>query len=689
MNRKLKNSIMSLFLVAVILISSAFAYLTDTEEKINTFTMGEVDIELTEPNYDPSNSTDLWAGKVMPKDPTVKNVGINDAYVYMMVEVPKASSLKIVGDDNTSSLKENYPLFNFTANDGWTLIKSQVASDAAPYEDEAYDYYLYAYDTKLAKDESATLFNNVTFANITSDFARALAEQENPELDVTVTAYAIQSDLANAADAATAWNLYANQNKWGWPTRPYAGTLADLESKHEFEYYSKFSLAVNDVNNNEIGVNADVDRPDAVAGIYTEDGEAPTVVLFKDAEETATVNLKADMNINLAGNTLNFTNVNKGLLSDNGGRTIVIDGRIDGSEISAVGTGSTGARCIEIMGMDSLNIEDAKLTANTDAGAAVGLFDRGDTMINNIDVQTSSNSGMSVAIATAGENAAITINDSVLNSQSQTGTVSTGLLQQGNAIVSNCKMMCISKGNTVNTIQVGNGTTIAIATISNCDVYSNSAQESNGITIATKSTAYIDNSLVYSDSPYKVSDNSKNSVGIGINPEATGIITNCNIKGTHSGIANRGTLYIDGGTYQGWGHGGIYFGNSGKNAYVKNANVGQWDYDGEYDTSAMSVNNGAAMYIGGYAGADNINVYMNNCKLTALRQCIVLRDTDGEKNNTLYISNSTINTHDIRIDNTTHKLYIGKGCNFDVNSVASNKSAVTQTNEVYTFDMPN
>ena len=679
-----------MFLVAVILVSGAFAYLTDTDNKTNTFTMGSVNIELTEPNWNPTNGEDLWAGKVMPKDPTVKNVGINDAYVYMMVEVPKASSLKIVGDDNTASLKENYPLFEYAVNEGWTLIDSETG-----IEDEAYDYYLYAYDTTLAKDESATLFNSVTFANITEDFAAALAELENPELDITVTAYAIQSTLANATDAEAAWDFYANQNGWDWPTRPYEGTLADLESKHKFKYYSSFRLAVNDVNNGEIGVNADVNRPDAVAGIYTEEGEAPTVVLFKDAEETGKVDLAADMNINLAGNTLTLKETDAGLNTKNNGCHIYIDGRIEGSTIANTSTGTQAARCLQVLYNDSVIIENVTLIAKSESGTSNCAVVGGQLCVEDCVLTSESNSG-SMSVLTdvgAATNGNIEVLNCTITGFSNSG-MSVGIMTNGSTVlnVDNSTINASSNSNSVNGFQIGysdkypNAT--PMATIRNSNIYTNSGSQSYGILVDGSHTKLnISNSTVLSDSPYKDSpDKSYRCAGIDIDNQATAIIKNCNVKGVHSAIQNKGTLYIDGGTYQGWGHGGIYFGNSGKNAYVKNANVGQWDYDGEYDTSAMSVNNGAAMYIG---GGSNINVYMDNCNLTALRQVIVLRQGSGEQNNTLHISNSTINTHDIRIDNTTHKLYIGKGCNFDVNSVASNKSVVTQTDEVYTFDMPN
>ena len=91
-------------------------------------------------------------------------------------------------------------------------------------------------------------------------------------------------------------------------------SLEYLQSKYQFEYYSTLSGAVNDVNDGTIGSNADVDRADATAGIYTDKDGKPVVVLLNDTTETKRVKLSADMGINLGGHVLTFTNDYFGLL---------------------------------------------------------------------------------------------------------------------------------------------------------------------------------------------------------------------------------------------------------------------------------------------------------------------------------------------------------------------------------------
>lgn len=75
-------------LMAVFAIGGSLAYFTDTEEKDNTFTVGNVDIQLTEPNWVSSGSVDapeVYPGEALAKDPTVKNNGANPCFVRIQV----------------------------------------------------------------------------------------------------------------------------------------------------------------------------------------------------------------------------------------------------------------------------------------------------------------------------------------------------------------------------------------------------------------------------------------------------------------------------------------------------------------------------------------------------------------------------------------------------------------------------
>ena len=229
------KSIVSILLVAAILITGVLAYLTATDSKTNTFTVGNVKIDLTEPLWDANNPDgtleNIVAGQKIAKDPTLTNTGDNDAYVYIMVEVPKADAVTIDG-----ATVNDHQLFNYITKDGWELL------DFKTDENDKNNYYLYAYSTALTPSSSATLFDEVIFANTDSNF------QPEDALEIKVTGYAIQSDYYNceATDAASAWNLYATQNGWKFPTNPANSTgSGDTTNVDPVQVFSLNNLADN------------------------------------------------------------------------------------------------------------------------------------------------------------------------------------------------------------------------------------------------------------------------------------------------------------------------------------------------------------------------------------------------------------------------------------------------------------
>ena len=79
-------------------------YLTDYDKVSNQFTVGKVDVELTEDNWKPDDHKKIEPGKVISKDPRIKNTGINDAYAYLEVSIPTANV--IAAADNGSRLEK-------------------------------------------------------------------------------------------------------------------------------------------------------------------------------------------------------------------------------------------------------------------------------------------------------------------------------------------------------------------------------------------------------------------------------------------------------------------------------------------------------------------------------------------------------------------------------------------------------
>ena len=84
-----KKKIVSLCLAAVLVVMAiAGATVAYTDAKTNTFTVGNVDITLTEPNWEGSGKEDapeVYPGEPLAKDPTVTNSGKNPCFVRISV----------------------------------------------------------------------------------------------------------------------------------------------------------------------------------------------------------------------------------------------------------------------------------------------------------------------------------------------------------------------------------------------------------------------------------------------------------------------------------------------------------------------------------------------------------------------------------------------------------------------------
>lgn len=84
-HKKLFTSILACVLVAALVAGSTVAFLTDSERKANTLTIGDVDIILEEPHWeDAQDGAELLAGDTYVKDPTVTQIA-GSSYFRMVV----------------------------------------------------------------------------------------------------------------------------------------------------------------------------------------------------------------------------------------------------------------------------------------------------------------------------------------------------------------------------------------------------------------------------------------------------------------------------------------------------------------------------------------------------------------------------------------------------------------------------
>lgn len=200
--KKNKIILAAIVLAGVFVIGGVVAYFTDTDSKTNTFTVGNVEIEVLEPGWDalpkgegdaniPDDAENMMPGDKVTKDPKIHNKSTtNAAYVFAKIESPCTTG--------TTPLE----LFDYTntpgVNNGWELMTNGTCSGGKITR--IYSYSTSGTMTALAANgNTPTLFDELTLnTNITGD----LPESKN----VVITGYAIQKDGLTETAPNAVWS---------------------------------------------------------------------------------------------------------------------------------------------------------------------------------------------------------------------------------------------------------------------------------------------------------------------------------------------------------------------------------------------------------------------------------------------------------------------------------------------------
>lgn len=172
MKKKTLALVLALTLLVAGVVGGTLAWLTDqTAEVKNTFTVGDINIGLTETTTDYK----MVPGNTIAKDPTV-TVKANSAACWLFVQVTESTNLK--------------DFITYAIAEGWTAL---------PGVDGVYYREVSASDAdqtfSVLKGDAVSVNSDVTKEMLTAkDFA-------NPTL--TFKAYAVQKD--NVASASDAW----------------------------------------------------------------------------------------------------------------------------------------------------------------------------------------------------------------------------------------------------------------------------------------------------------------------------------------------------------------------------------------------------------------------------------------------------------------------------------------------------
>lgn len=192
-NNKLKVLVIALsIMLMLLLIVQIQALLTSQDSKDNVFTMGNVTVTLTEPNWDQDAASAAAPNQIIDKDPTVNNTGANDAYVFVRVEVPIESDTEMFTLLDSSGAEG--------INTGWSLLKSATSGGKKIY---TYSYGTADALTALAPGSSTNpVFSKVKVASLSS--------YSSETYNLNVTAYAVQTtEVSNAPSEA--WELVKSE----------------------------------------------------------------------------------------------------------------------------------------------------------------------------------------------------------------------------------------------------------------------------------------------------------------------------------------------------------------------------------------------------------------------------------------------------------------------------------------------
>lgn len=187
MKKKITAIALVVCLVAVAIVGGSLAYFTDTDDATNTFTVGKVDITLTETNWVEEKAT-LIPGRVIAKDPTITveedsqraytfmKVQLSDDFVDLLTKYATAQELSLLTEAGQKAVIDAW--FSGTVNP--KIMKLDLATNSV----------ILGVLSPKDPGESVTYFDAVT---VPPEVDGTMIK-ENGTYEIYVTAYAIQAE---------------------------------------------------------------------------------------------------------------------------------------------------------------------------------------------------------------------------------------------------------------------------------------------------------------------------------------------------------------------------------------------------------------------------------------------------------------------------------------------------------------
>ena len=200
-----KNGIIAAALVMMLAIGTAIAYFTDMGSVTNSFTVGNIDIELEEPNWDPDAAKDITPMMEIAKDPQIENIGANPAYVFAVVTIPRAN-VETAAADGSHVAAQIQDLFTYSVNSGWKEVKKETTDGSTIY---TYGYVGSDGNMKPLEKAATTtpVFEKVQLINLVEG---TLADTD---IEIKVDVKAIQSDDIGTNNPEEGLKMIDNANK--------------------------------------------------------------------------------------------------------------------------------------------------------------------------------------------------------------------------------------------------------------------------------------------------------------------------------------------------------------------------------------------------------------------------------------------------------------------------------------------
>lgn len=424
-------------------------------------------------------------------------------------------------------------------------------------------------------------------------------------------------------------------------------------------YYDEFKCAITDLSGgypqNKM---SDTSNHTPSVKVFTSDTGVKTIMLLTDVTVTEAITIGKSCDIVLNGHKLTFSG-SAAYLNIAEGIDCTIWGNVDGSAIVKEGITTTDTSTVMLMAIRGDNVK----------------------LIGGEYIFGGSVNGSTVALASTAACNNLEIDGCTITVENTSDT-SVGVLYgfqnaASNTVIRNSTITVNGVVNTIGGIRNSGGLTLEKSTVK-------VALSADGVlkgayAITNSNTLIAEDSYILADSKGTSVEDDEPASGISNGSTGTARLKNMTISGTHSAVQNNGKLYISGGTYTGYCHGGIYFSHGADGiGYVNDATLRDGNYEGAFTDyfDALTYKNWGAFYVGGGSDAccSNMTVYMDNCTIEGVTTAFCMRGSSGETNNTVNLSNCTIvdgANRPINFHNTTHTVNIGVGGN--ITSAMSNQ----------------